>query len=145
MKSKILKIIWTDWPSLFCSFAIPIIWLIGIIFPLIHSGAQFGKFEVFVLAIPGSLLACTALLWRIFRIYGLFKHGQLVQGKITYIQIIRDRGRLEFTYTFAGQQFDSWMPIHKNKRVMALLPNQTVDILFDPLHPKRAIIASLFK
>jgi len=144
VRPRIGSIIWTDWPALFCALAIPGIWLISLLFPLIRRGATFGTFEVLTIAAPISVAAAGCLIWRIARIHRLFAYGRLSLGRVTSLRIARDRGRLEIEYDFEGQRHRSWMPIHKNKRVLALEPNQNVQVLVDPACPDKAIVRELY-
>ncbi len=144
MRPRIASIIGTDWPALLCLISIPGIWIIGFLFPFVRTGASFGSFEMLAFALPISLMAGGLLLWRIARIHRLFSLGRLVSAQVTRIRIVRDRGRLEFEYDFDGLRRSSWMPVHKNKRVMALAPNQQVEVLVDPTDPTNAIVRQLY-
>ena len=144
MKPRLSRILWTDWPALFFLLAIPLIWVAGFLFPLKRPSASFGSFEMFTIAAPISLVAGRFLVWRILRIRALFQRGHLTKGRITGIRIARDRGRLEFSYDFAGRPFQSWMPVHKNKQVLAFQIDQEVDVLVDPRRPHTAIVRDLY-
>ena len=63
---------------------------------------------------------------------------------ITKLAIVRDRGRLEIEYEVEGRRHESWTPVHKNKRVMALEPGKPVAALVDPARPDRAIVRDLY-
>jgi hypothetical protein len=143
-KPRFASIISTDWPALFCLISIPGIWIIGFLFPFVRKGASFGTFEVLAFALPISMVAGGFLLWRIARIHRLFAFGRLVPAQVTSLRIARDRGRLEFEYDFGGLRRTSWMPVHKNKRVLALEPNQQVEVLVDPRDPTNAIVRQLY-
>jgi hypothetical protein len=145
MKPRLSKIIWTDWPALFCAFAIPGIWIIGFVFPYLRHGAQFDTTAALTVALPISVIAGGFLLWRIGRIQRLFALGRLVPGLVLDVRIIRDRGRLDFTYKLDGNRFRSWMPIHKNKQTLALPPNQEVEVLVDASRPSRAVVRHLYE
>ena len=143
-KPRIASIIWTDWPALFCLMSIPGIWIIGFLFPFVRKGASFDAIEMLAFALPISIVAGGFFLWPIARIHRLFALGRLVSAQVTSLRIVRDRGRLEFEYDFEGMRRTSWMPVHKNKRVLALEPKQQVDVLVDPVHPANAIVRQLY-
>jgi hypothetical protein len=144
MKPRVSRIIWTDWPALFCLMLIPGIWIVVAAYPLIHSSATFGPFEILFVAGPISLVAALVLAWRIVRIFRLFARGRRLRAVIQLVKIVRDRGRLEFLYELDGQSVESWTPIHKSKRVLDLRPQQEVEVLVDPARPKDAIVAHLY-
>jgi hypothetical protein len=139
MTPRLSKIVWTDWPALFCAIAIPMIWLICGAFPLIRPGAK-----LLALASAISLAAGAALAWRIARIHRLFARGQLARARISSVSIVKDRGRIEFDYELSGKLFTSWMPIHKNRDVLAIRVGQEVDVLVDPASPATAIVRHLY-
>ena len=144
MKPRLKKILLVDWPTLFCLIAIPGIWVIGFIFPVLRQGARFGRVEMLTTALPLSLIAGGFLLWRVTRIQTLFRRGAVVRGYITRIRLVRDRGRVEFRYEFNGERLESWMPVHQSPEVLALRESQKVDLLVDATRPRRAIIRHLF-
>lgn len=144
MKPRLSRIILTDWPALFLLIGIPGIWLCGFAFPFVRRGAQFGAFEMLTVALPISVLAAALFLWRVFRIRYLFARGEPAPAYITRIRLARDRGRIDFLYEFAGQNYESWTPVHQNRAVLALREHQQVEILVDPAHPSRAIIHHLY-
>jgi len=133
-----------DWPALFFFISIPGIWMIGYLFPFVRQGARFGSFEMLVIALPISLLACGILCWRIHRIHRLFSRGEKARGYITRIHLARDRGRIEFMYERDGRSHTCWTPVHQNRAVLALQIGQEVDLLVDPARPTRAIIRHLY-
>lgn len=144
MKPHLIKILLTDWPALFCAIAIPGIWVVGLIFPVLRQGARFGRGEMLTIALPLSLIAASFLVWRVTRIQTLFRRGVAVRGVITRILLVRDRGRVGFRYDFNGERFESWMPVHQSREVLALRESQEIDLLVDATRPRRAIIRHLF-
>ena len=62
---------------------------------------------------------------------------------ITRILLVRDRGRVEFRYDFNGELFESWMPVHQSREVLALRESQEIDLRVDATQPRRAIIRDL--
>jgi hypothetical protein len=91
VKPRLSKIVWTDWPALFCTFAIPAIWLISAAFPLVSPGARFGAVELFAVAIPATLITAGVFAWRVWRIHWFFAYGVPTIGRILGVKIVRDR------------------------------------------------------
>jgi len=144
MKPRILSILWTDWPALLCLMCLPVIWLIsGQLVFFRHDGGFTGT-DALMVAIPLSLVAGGLLAWRIVRIHRLFSRGQLVRAQITRVDVVWDRGRLEFSYDFAGHRVSSWTPVYRTKQVQALAVNQEVEVLVDVANPANAIVRQLY-
>ena len=144
MKPRIGSILWTDWPALFGLMSLPVIWLICAQLPFVRRDGGFGAFDALVLAVPLSLLAAGFVVWRIMRIHRLFAHGQLVRARVTRLDTVTDRCRLEFTYDFAGTRVTSCTPVYKNRQVAALALNQEVEVLVDATRPGNAIVRDLY-
>lgn len=141
MKYSLSKVLTTDWPTLAASLGIPIIW--GI-----HFGFTYLRPTEFQLSLwlPASIsvVLCIWLVWRISRVARLFAHGQLAVGQVTRLSLAKDRGRLEFAFEYQGKPISTWMPIHKTKAVLSLVPGSVVEVLFDASHPTRAIVKHLY-
>ena len=144
MKPRLWSILWTDWPALLCLMCLPVIWLISAQFVLFPHEGGITVREALVIALPLSLIAAGLLGWRIARINRLFSRGQLVRAQITRVDVVWDRGRLEFAYDFGGHRVSSWTTVHKNKQVDALAVNQEVDVLVDAARPGNAIVRQLY-
>src|SRR4030095_13389090 len=97
--------------------------------PFVRRDGDFGAFDALVLAVPLSLLAAGFVVWRIMRIPRLFAPGQLVRARVTRLDTVTDRCRLEFTYDFAGTRVTSCTPVYKNKQGAAPAPDPAVAAL----------------
>lgn len=140
MKASLKKIVWNDWLALFAFCALPIIWIIHFAFPYLKRGAS-APIEVGVIV---SILAAVALAWRIRRVQQLFATGAHTDGVVEAVRILKDRGRLEYSYHVDGRSIGSWSPVHKSKQVLALRIGQKITVLFDRKHPEKSIVADLF-
>ena len=143
MRPSLRAIIWNDWPALASAIGIVVMWGLYIIYPLIKKSAANDMWLILLPAIA-TLILFGILAWRIWRIYGLFNSGEELTGKITHVHLVKDRGRVEYAYHFRGEEIHSWSPVHQSKRVLALRPGQSVQLLVNPLRPNRAIIKSLY-
>jgi hypothetical protein len=141
MKASIRKIVWNDWPALFSFVAVPIVWAIHFAFPYLKRGAD-APDEGFALGL--SILAAAALAWRIARVRGLFSSGNAVDGIVESVRIVKDRGRLEYSYRVGGRAMTGWCPVHKSKQVLGLRAGQKLTVLVDRAKPGRSIVADLF-
>ena len=144
MKPRIFSILWTDWPALLCLMCLPVIWLISGQLVLFRHDGGFTGADALMVALPLSFVAAGVLAWRIVRVHRLFSSGQLVRAQITRVDVVWDRGRLEFAYDFGGHRVSSWTTVHKNKQVDALAVNQEVEVLVDAANPPNAIVRQLY-
>jgi len=133
-------IIWTDWPALFASLMVPGIGLIG----LLVSAGRLDQVTLLTVTLPVTIVSLALLFWRIRRVRNLFRYGTAVPGAVMEVRIVRDRGRLEFLYEWENQTHGGWMPVHKNRRVVALRPGQAVTVLVDPANPRKAVVEEAF-
>jgi hypothetical protein len=93
-----------------------------------------------IVTVVGLLL----LLWRIRTIRKVFAEGDEVPGVITGIFFYRDRGRVEYAYTYQGQEYQSGNAIHLTALTRSLTPRQAVTIMVDSLNPKHAFVRELY-
>ncbi len=104
------------------------------------------KWEMFfALGLPCALVCAGVLAWRCQRIVALFRSGLTSPGHIIQIQISKDRGRIDFCYEWNGASQQSWQPVHRTKKVLALEIGQEVQLLVHPHRSGVAIIKHLFE
>ena len=141
MRYSIIKIITNDWPALAASLGIPIIWAIHFAFPYISKAEQ-----QISLLLPSVVTVSLAgiLAWRVKRVAWFFNNGVAVSGRVVILRIVKDRGRIEFTFNHQGSNISAWSPIHKTKKVLSLAPGTNIEVLFDAEKPTRAIIKELY-
>jgi hypothetical protein len=113
-------------------------------FPLLHKNLDRNSF--FWLSFCGSGLSLTVIgfWWRVLRLKHIAASGQITEGTIDYIQYVKDRGRVEYSFTVEGQPFNSWCPVHLSSEVLSLDQGQKVRIVFNPKNPSQSFIAELF-
>ncbi len=92
------------------------------------------------LALAGLLTAA----WRIFTITSIFSDGLAVPAAISNVWYFRDRGRVEYTYTFRGQKYRGGNAIHKSRYTRFLESRTDVTVVVDRNNPKRAFIQELY-
>lgn len=143
MKPSVRAIIWNDWPALACAVGIPVVWVVFTAFPVLKRQDP-NEFSFYVsLATVVSLALGLVLFWRAKRIFNLFAHGTEVAGQITWVQIVRDRGRLEFRYEINERPTNGWTAVHKSRRVMSFAIGQPVRVLVHP-DTSTAIVKDLY-
>ncbi len=141
MRPSIAKIVWNDWVAFFSAVGVPMVWGIHFAFPYLRKGATAAP----TLAAGLCALALTVVAWRIARVNALFISGSRAKGVITGVRIARDRGRLEYSFPVQGSTVESWYPVRKTRRVLALRVGEEVEILYDAREPRRAIVKELFQ
>ena len=143
MKPLIIKIVWNDWPALFAVVSLPILVILYFIHPFVLSKPETkGFIQVFLLIL--SIPVFALLFWRIGRVKSLFRTNVTVPGIIEDLFIVKDRGRLEFSYVIGSKKINSWAPVHETKHVISMSSGMEVNVLYDPKKPSRAIIRELF-
>lgn len=97
-----------------------------------------------ILAVAGLIAGATILRSRRRYFDALFASGERAAGTITSISFLQQRGRIEFTFDYAGQRRHAATTLHRTKRTAALRPRQAVTVLVDPADPSRAIVLDLY-
>jgi hypothetical protein len=97
-----------------------------------------------ILAIITTLIFIPILIWRVRSFQTLFSRGIEVPGHITNIRFNRDRGRVEYTYTYQGQIYQTGNGIYKTKRTKALQQGDEIVLMVDQDNPKRALIRDIY-
>lgn len=94
-------------------------------------------------------LVLTAVLFfflfrRIARIRRIIQTGERVEGGITDIRFIKDRGRVSFRYLLNGEVVEGGAPVMKNATTLQLIPGTVVELALDPEDPSKAIVVELY-
>lgn len=130
---------------------------------LYHDYAAFGTFTAMgigVVAVTGGLIIHDQTLWimgsvfagvfgilfllRMRIINNLINHCTEVEAIVTNKWYSRDRGRIEYSYSFQGETITSGWAIMKNKVNLQLQKGMEVTVLINPNKPKQSIILSVF-
>ena len=141
--ASILKIIQTDYAA-FLAILVPVV-LWGLYGMLLVMGRTPATLQVFLTASAViTLVGVFVLVWRIQTIRALFRDGVQTAATISNIFFYRDRGRIDYGYTFEGQKYLSRNAVHKVKQIQALSVGEQVAVLVDRNNPKRACIRDLY-
>ena len=104
--------------------------------------------ETAVVGVVVSLVLTVILLFMLFqriaRIRRIIQTGERVEGGITDIRFIKDRGRVTFRYVLNGQVVEGGAPVMKNPTTLQLIPGTVVELALDPEDPSRAIVVELY-
>lgn len=153
-KPAIGKIIRSDYIALLVTIIPLVIW--GLYIAIIYFGflpglrgreamqEAEGAPYLMTLGILSLVVCIPALFWRISSIQKVFANGAIVVGQITNLSFYRDRGRVEYTYSYSGQSDASGSPIHKTKQTLALRLGDQVQLVVDRENPKKALMQNLY-
>ncbi len=141
-------------PSLIKILTIDYVAFIAFLFPIVLWGfyivltiLQKVKIPEFVL--PATFAAITVvaigiLVWRVQVVNAVFNDGSEIPATISNVFFFRDRGRVDYVYTYQGQKYISGNAVHKVKQTESLYIGQQVILMVDPNNPKRAFIRDLY-
>jgi hypothetical protein len=138
---SIRRIIETDYIAYISILAPVIMW--GVYAFSYFSGRETGTtYTITLTAI--TVAGLLALIWR-YRLFStVFDDGQQTQATISRVSFYRDRGRIDYEYTYMGQQYKSGNAVHKISRVTGLKIGDRVTVMIDRNKPNRAFIKDLY-
>ncbi len=153
-KASIVRIIQSDYLA-----------LLGVLVPAVSlvmyvSVAYFGYFPGFrghdpiqgtegaplflYMFIVGLVVGLPLAFWRIRSIQQMFAKSAEVVGQITNISFFKDRGRVEYSYTYQNQNYSGGNAIMKTGKTQQLRSGSQVVLLVNPDEPKHALIRDLY-
>ena len=152
-RPSLRKIIMNDYGSVLLMTAIVVSWGLffgskafgglptrhGVVIPHAEGGA-FG----YRMAIVATVVGAPLLVWRVSTYLRLLSFGRVVEATIVEVWFDKDRGRIEFSYTFEGQQLRAGNPVMKNKDTRDLRVGDRVQVVIDTEKPKRAVILQVY-
>lgn len=154
MKNKpkppsISQIIWTDYTAFIFSLIPIVIWIIYLAWvpswrkdgPILSPSLApyFATAALFL-----SSAAIAVITYRFILLRKTLINGFEVRGRITSVNIRRDRGRVEYTYIYAQKKYRSSVSIHRTKKTLALRNGEKVILKVDGRNPKRAFISHIY-
>ncbi|MBN2393808.1 MAG: hypothetical protein JXR84_23955 [Anaerolineae bacterium] len=137
----LLRVIQNDYVALI-AFLFPIVFWAFYAFDMFLGGDSWPAFIFIVLAV--TVTGFAVLIWRYWLILSVFTQGIEVSGTISRISFFRDRGRVDFIYTWYEEKYASGMAVVKTKRTSALREGQVIDLMVDSGRPRNAFIRDLF-
>jgi hypothetical protein len=138
---SILRIIETDYISYMAVLA-PVV-LAGVYVFGLLTGREVTNTYLYVMA-GITVAGIFALIWRYRLFTSVFEDGQQAQATISHISFHRDRGKVEYVYTYMGESYKSSTTVHKISRVMNLQVDEKVVVMIDRNNPKQAFIRDLY-
>jgi len=133
---SLIQIIWTDYSAFILALLPVCIWVVVLFIWRAQVYIKIGGL--------GTLIALGLLTWRVLLFRKVFREGKSVLGRISSAYLIRDRGRVEYTYSYQGKFYQSGVSIHRNNRTKALKDGEGVILVVDSRKPGRAFIRGLY-
>jgi hypothetical protein len=99
---------------------------------------------VLYFAVLGIVLGLPLVYWRVRTIQQRFVKSVEVIGQITGVYFHRDRGRVEYSYSYQGQDYSAGNAVMKNGRTRTLISGNPVVLLINPDNPKQPLIRDLY-
>jgi len=92
----------------------------------------------------GSVIALIVLLWRIQLFNTIFSDGMTANATISKVWFFRDRGRINYSYTYLGQNYSSGNVVMKIKKTRQIKVGDQVVVMVNRNKPKQAFIRDLY-
>ena len=141
-------------PSLIKILTIDYAAFLAVLFPIIMWGLYIVlvileevKLTDLVLPVTFALITVVSIGvigWRVRTINTVFSDGMEATAAISNVSFFRDRGRVDYVYTYQGQKYVSGNAIHKVKQTLALRGGAQVVLMVDRNNPRRAFIRDLY-
>lgn len=97
-----------------------------------------------IMFIVSSLIGVPLVVWRIRYIQHMFLIGIPITGQITQVSFYRDRGKVEYSYSYQGQTYAGNNAVVITNQVKHLQAASPTMLLVHPDQPKRALIRDLY-
>lgn len=140
---SLIKIITIDYIACL-AFLIPVIFWGLYIVLIILQKVTLADFALPVIFSVITIVAIGVLVWRIQVFNTVFNDGLETPATVSNISFFRDRGRVDFVYTYQGQKYIGGNAILKVKQTQALQIGEQVIVIVDRNNPKRAFIRDLY-
>jgi hypothetical protein len=96
------------------------------------------------LAVIATIAGPAVLAWKLAGIRRVFLEGQALTGVIRSTQFIKDRGRINYDYSYAGQDYPGTVTVHVTDRTKSFWNGQEVELVLDPAKPQQAYLRGLY-
>lgn len=154
MKVSTIKIIKSDYLAMLSLIA-PVVTIVLFIdskfFGFLHQFFSRGRSAdpadpsfFLIMAIITICIFVPLFILRIKSIHNHFKTGIEITGKIVYLNLWKDRGRVEYEYEIDGEKYRSGNALHRSKFVNSLAEGQKVTIIISKNNHKKGLIKEMY-
>jgi hypothetical protein len=106
--------------------------------------SQQSLLRLFIVIALITLAGLGLVFWRVQVIKAIFEDGIEIAGTLRSVVFFRDRGRVEYVYTYLDQKYASGNAILKTSRTKRLQPGMQIVLVVDRSQPRRAFIRDLY-
>ena len=142
-RPAIFKIIIIDYAAFTAALAPVVLWGIYLLL-LVMNEIRITDITYPVIAAGITFISILVLVWRIRQISLMFEDGLEVPATISNVFFFRDRGRVDYTFTYNGQKYITGNALHKVKQTSELRVGDSVTVLIDRNNPKHTCIRDLY-
>jgi hypothetical protein len=97
-----------------------------------------------IMPIVLTVLGAGLLSWRLTSFNNLFETGERVVGRITDVSFFKDRGRIEFSYSYKRKKFQNGSSIMKNSKTESYRKGEEVILIIDAANPSKVLLQDLY-
>ncbi len=90
-----------------------------------------------------TIICLAILFFRIRKLKRLCSMGEIVNGVVIKLEAFKDRGRIYYQYSFAGNDYEKSLAIHKSKYTVGFRANDALPVVVNPNDPNESYIRSL--
>ena len=142
-RPSIFKIIIIDYAAFTAALFPIVMWGIYMLL-LAMQEIQLSNLAYPAIAAGITFVSLLVLILKIRQISSLFEDGLEVPATISNVFFFRDRGRVDYSFTYNGQKYITGNALHKVKQTSELRVGDSVTVLIDRNNPKRACIRNLY-
>ena len=135
------RILWTDYTAYALAMLVVGFWLAILVLLFTRQGAPD---LLYYLAIAATVFALVGISLRFKQLQRIFQADQQADGLVERVWFMRDRGRVEFSYTFQGEKYLSASSLHRTKETLAIQIGDKITLVVDPKRPRRAYVRHLY-
>lgn len=138
------KVLKNDYFILLMILFVVVFWAITLYKTATVGTGSAGTRALGVLTLIGTPIALF-FSWRRFNdMLRVLRTGATVKGQVTSLWYQKDRGRIEYTYSFQGKTHQGGSALWKGTLPPSVEEGSEIELVVDPQDPARALVASLF-
>jgi len=92
-----------------------------------------------------AVISLPILTIRLAKIRRVFREGLETKGEVVLFRRFRDRGRIEFEFTHAGNVIRAANPVHLSRAVRGIVIGQPITVIYLPDNLKAAFIKEIYQ
>lgn len=139
---KLLKILLNDYTA-FVATVFIIIFGVGFFIYLALETVQITD-NFFIITLAVTFISLLILSWRVRLFYIIFADGLETPATISYVSFFRDRGRVDYIFSYHGQKFTAGNIVRRGRLAKSYKVGDEVVVMIDRNNPNRAYIRDLY-